>query len=181
MEVGSWSLVMKAVFLDRDGVLNDNSSGPPNLPEELRLLPGAAEAVRNLKEAGYGVFVVTNQGGVGLGYMTQEDLDLVHAKLVEEVEAVGGAFDDIAACVHKPRAGCECRKPKPGMILSLADRYGVDLAHSFMVGDRDSDIEAGQAAGVRTVYIGNPGTAPKGADYVAPTLKDAASWIIGGD
>lgn len=170
----------KAFFLDRDGVLNIFDKIPPNKPEELQLFPGAAKAVAMLKQAGYHVFVVTNQGGVGLGYLSEANLEAVHQKLRDEIEDQGGYFDEIRACTHKPRAGCACRKPKPGMILDLASKFKIDLPNSYMVGDRDMDIQAGIAAGTRTVFIGSSSDAPAGVDLVSPSLVSAVDNILGG-
>lgn len=169
----------KSVFLDRDGVLNKSyGRRPPNNPEELVLFPGVPEAIRKLNSAGYLVFVVTNQGGVGLGYMTQETLDAIHAKLQAEVAKAGGRFTEIAACTHKPKEGCACRKPKPGLILDLAERYNVDLAASFMVGDRDMDIQAGKAAGTRTILIESREKVAEQADYTCKNLLAASELIL---
>lgn len=169
----------KAVFLDRDGVLNKSYGfRPPNSPEELILLPGVPEVIRRLNEAGFLVFVVTNQGGVGLGYMSLEKLEAIHAKLVQEVAQGGGQFTEIAACTHKPKEGCPCRKPKPGLILDLAEKYNVDLAASFMVGDRDVDIQAGKAAGTRTILIKSREKTKEEPDYTCRSLLDASELIL---
>ncbi len=166
---------MKAFFLDRDGVINENHS--VNKPEELRLLTGAAKAVALLNRSGFKVFVVTNQGGVGLGYMSKADLDAVHERMIELIAAEGGEIKEIRACTHKPSLGCRCRKPQPGMIVELISKYGVDKTQSFMVGDRDVDVLAGSKAGVKTVFIGNQ--PPKGAapDYVFPSLLEAVQGL----
>ena len=169
----------KAVFLDRDGVLNKAYGfRPPNNADELILFPGVPEAIRGLNEAGYLVFVVTNQGGVGLGYMTEVELDAIHARLEELVGQAGGKFTEIAACIHKPKEGCACRKPKPGLILDLAERYNVDLEASFMVGDRDMDIQAGKAAGTRTILIKSKEKTTEEADYTCPNLLAASELIV---
>ncbi|MDD2431403.1 MAG: HAD family hydrolase [Firmicutes bacterium] len=169
---------MRAVFLDRDGVLNKSNGRPPNTPEELDLLPRVAEAISKLKEADFLIFVVTNQGGVGLGYMTKKALDEIHNRLILEVESGGGVIDEIKACIHKPRAGCMCRKPKPGMIFELAKKYNVDLSKSYMIGDREPDIDAGEAANLKTIFIGTKLDAPKNADHVERDLWEATQWIL---
>lgn len=169
----------KAVFLDRDGVLNKSYGfRPPNNPEELVILPGVPEAIRRLNDAGYLAFVVTNQGGVGLGYTTQAELDAIHEKLAQEVAAGGGKFTEIAACTHKPKEGCACRKPKPGLILGLAEKYNIDLAASYMIGDRDMDIQAGRAAGTRTILIKSREKTTEQADYTCRSLLAASKLII---
>ncbi|MCA1039356.1 HAD family hydrolase [Bacillus infantis] len=168
----------KAIFLDRDGVLNEVLSHRVkfvNKPEQLYLLEGAAEAVSLFNEAGYEVFGVTNQGGVGLGFMKEKDLHRVHERLQRLIREKGGHITEVAYCPHKPKAGCECRKPNAGMILDLAERYDIDLSKSFMVGDHERDIEAGIKAGCKTAFIG-PG--PTKADIQADTLWEAAKPIL---
>lgn len=168
----------RGVFLDRDGVLNQAYGfRPPNNVSELRLLPGAAEAVRYLHQGGMKVFVVTNQGGVGLGYMTPQELDAIHRKLLAEIEQAGGHIDEIMACIHKPKEGCSCRKPKPGMLTALAAKYNIDLGKSFMVGDREVDIEAGMAAGTTTILIETENV-PTKADHICDSLSTAAQLIL---
>lgn len=168
----------RAVFLDRDGVLNKSlGRRPPNSPAELEMLPGAAAAVKRLNDAGFKVFVVTNQGGVALGYMTREQLDAVHQKLREEVAREGGIIHDIAACTHRPWARCSCRKPQPGLLLQLARKHKIDLAQSFMVGDREVDIQAGKAAGAVTILVGQE-EEETSADFTAPDLAAAAELIL---
>ncbi|MCK9524938.1 MAG: HAD family hydrolase [Limnochordia bacterium] len=168
----------RAVFLDRDGVLNKSiGKRPPNNQSELTLLPGVPQAVAELNKAGFLAFVVTNQGGVGLGYMTPEDLRGIHAKLAQEVAAAGGHFTEMMACTHRPKAGCACRKPKPGMLLRLAGKYNVDLAQSFMIGDRDMDIAAGKAAGTKTILIASDEKTEQVPDYTCPDLLTASRLL----
>lgn len=174
LEVGT---MKKAVFLDRDGVLNEvltNRVKFVNKPEQLFLLEGAAEAVAELSNEGFEIFVVTNQGGVGLGFLKERDLKKVHDRLDELVKEKGGKFREIAYCPHKPKAGCECRKPNAGMLFNLAEKYQIDLLSSVMVGDHERDIEAGKKAGCKTVFIGEGETA---ADYQARTLYQAVDII----
>lgn len=178
---------IRAVFLDRDGVITEVNSTRVhyvNKPEDVYLLPGAAEAIAGLREAGYAVYIVTNQGGIGLRYMSRKDLAEIHSRLEALLAEKGSAVDDIVFCPHRPDAGCPCRKPKPGMILELAKRYDIDLKKSYMVGDRDSDIQAGAAAGTQTVRISGlrSGSGRKKnsvpADITAPSLLEAAVEII---
>ena len=169
----------RGVFLDRDGVINQSYGfRPPNNADELVLFPGVPKAVRLLNEAGFLVFVVTNQGGVGLGYMTEAELEEIHSKLEAEVSVEGGQFDEIMSCIHRPKAGCSCRKPLPGMLTTLAAKYNVDLKKSYMVGDRDVDIEAGQRAGTTTILIESDEETTVAADYVCPSLLEASKLII---
>jgi D-glycero-D-manno-heptose 1,7-bisphosphate phosphatase len=165
----------KAVFLDRDGVINDHVRYV-NTPADLILFPGVGQAIRKLNDAGFNVFVVTNQGGVGLGFMKEENLRAIHEKMEQELKSDGAILDEIAYCPHKPKEGCACRKPEPKMILDLAAKYDVDVKRSYMVGDRDTDVFAGQKAGAKTIFIGNEAFAP--ATHSAPTLVEAVEWIL---
>lgn len=172
-------MTRRAVILDRDGVINDNRK-PVNTAADLVLFDVTASAVRLLNESGFLVVVATNQGGVGLGYLSEAELAEVHRTMVERLAAQGARLDDILACTHAPQDGCACRKPQPGMLRTLAERNHFDLTTSFMVGDRETDIQAGQAAGTRTVYIGRPLRSKVTADYNATDLLDAARWITRG-
>jgi D-glycero-D-manno-heptose 1,7-bisphosphate phosphatase len=148
-----------AVFLDRDGTLLDEL-GYLSDPDRVRLLPGAADAVRALNEAGLPVVVVTNQSGIARGYFTEEDLERVHARL-REVLAVHGASLDLV--LHSPyhpahgdpryRRDSACRKPGPGLLLAARDRLGLDLGRSWVVGDARRDLEAGRRAGVPHLFL----------------------------
>ncbi|PWK15991.1 D-glycero-alpha-D-manno-heptose-1,7-bisphosphate 7-phosphatase [Tumebacillus permanentifrigoris] len=166
-----------AVFLDRDGVINDHVRYV-NTPEDLILFPGVGPAIRSLREAGYRVFVVTNQGGIGLGHMKEESLHLIHEQMERELERDGATLDEIAYCPHKPHARCACRKPEPKMILDLAAKYDIDLSKSYMVGDRETDIESGQKAGTQTIFIGAKGESDPRATFSAKTLVDAVAFIL---
>ncbi|MFD7525486.1 D-glycero-alpha-D-manno-heptose-1,7-bisphosphate 7-phosphatase [Paenibacillus chitinolyticus] len=177
----------KAVFLDRDGVLNEVMSGRVrhvNKPSDLHLLPGVPEALKGLKEAGFLLYIVTNQGGIGLGFMTEKTLLAIHRRLKKLLALENAVIDDIAYCPHRPAASCRCRKPKPGMLLDLARKHGIDLARSYTIGDSETDIGAGRAAGTRTIRIGDAGAAeaftapPDGADFAASSLLEAAVIIV---
>ncbi len=143
----------RAVFLDRDGTVNRaeiraGRSYPPATTEEFCLLPGADEAIASLRAGGYVVVVVTNQPDVATGVQTRFTVEAMHDRLRDLT-----AVDDIRVCYHVDADGCACRKPRPGMLLEAARAWGVDLRESWMVGDRWRDVEAGLAAGCRTVWI----------------------------
>jgi D-glycero-D-manno-heptose 1,7-bisphosphate phosphatase len=170
----------KAVFLDRDGVLNhsvvrDGTPYPAGL-NDLAIYPDAAGALRRLKQAGYLLIVVTNQPDIARGTLARA--------VVDEINAVLGAalpVDEFVVCPHDNSANCACRKPKPGMVLEAAARHSVDLTASFLIGDRWRDVDCGAAAGVRTVLIdrGYRERAPDHApDFVAASLGTAAEWIL---
>lgn len=170
----------KAVFLDRDGVINEVLSERVkfvNRPEQLHFLPGVPEAIRKLNESGLFelIAVVTNQGGVGLGYLKQEELDKIHEHMVSELQKEDAIIHEVASCTHKPKEGCACRKPGSLMMEELADKYDIDLSSSYMVGDREPDIQAGQNAGTKLVFIGEE---LEGVDATYPNLAEAVDWII---
>jgi D-glycero-D-manno-heptose 1,7-bisphosphate phosphatase len=143
----------RAVFLDRDGVLNeailrDGRPHPPASVEELKIIPGAPLALRRLKDAGFLLIVVSNQPDVARGTQSREAVEAIN-------RAIGDALpiDAFAICWHDDRDQCHCRKPKPGLILEAAARYEIDLKGSYLIGDRWRDIDAGAAAGCRTILI----------------------------
>ena len=121
-------------------------------PEELEVLPHAAEGVRELGRRGYATVVITNQRGVGRGLMTLADLEAVHTKLRAELARAGASLDGIFFCPHERDAGCACRKPLPGLIHAAARELGLDLARSLLIGDSPRDLEAGRAAGVPLLF-----------------------------
>jgi D-glycero-D-manno-heptose 1,7-bisphosphate phosphatase len=171
----------RAVFLDRDGVLNralvvDGVPRPPASLVQLEILPGVSESLALLRNAGFRLIVVTNQPDIARGRQTLEGVNRLNAALRDRLD-----FDDIYMCPHDDRDGCDCRKPRPGMLLRAAKAHGIDLRCSVMVGDRDRDIEAGRAAGCRTVLVdhghGNPPQAP--ADLNVASLFEAVGWILG--
>ena len=138
------------VFLDRDGVLNYRIPGDTYVtrPEQLEVLPHAAEAVRTLRERGYTIVVITNQRGVARGFMSEQQVAQVHAKLRDVLGAEGAALDGIYYCPHDRDDGCPCRKPRPGMLLQAAEELGLDLTRSVLVGDNVTDLQAAEAAGI---------------------------------
>ncbi|MCA1319282.1 HAD family hydrolase [Bacillus tianshenii] len=168
----------QGVFLDRDGVINEVLSKRVkfvNDPGDFHFLPGALEGMRILTEGGFKLFVVTNQGGVGLGYMKSQMLDEIHSHMLKEISAAGGEIVEVSACIHKPHEGCLCRKPGPKMIMDLAQRHSIDLNQSYMIGDREVDIEAGRAAETKNIFIGDK--ADIGDNYF-PSLLNAAEWLV---
>lgn len=150
------SELRRAIFLDRDGVIN----APPTSglyitsPEELHIIKGVPEAVVQFREAGFLVIVVTNQSGIARGVMTHAQVKAVHDRMRQLLAADGAILDDIFYCPHDDVDGCRCRKPKPGMLVEAAVRHDIDLKHSLMVGDQVRDSEAGVAAGCKTVTVG---------------------------
>lgn len=148
-----------AIFLDRDGVVIEDAHHLAS-PAQVRLIPGAADAIAALNRAGWPVVVVTNQSGVARGLFTVGAVEAVHAHLSGQLEGYGARIEAYYYCPHLPTADveayrleCDCRKPKPGMLLRAAEELGLDLDRSWMVGDRASDLQAGAAAGTRTVLV----------------------------
>jgi D-glycero-D-manno-heptose 1,7-bisphosphate phosphatase len=172
----------RAVFLDRDGVLNraEVRDGKPYAPrrlEEFRLLPGTAAALRGLREARLFLVVITNQPDIANGLVGEAVVAAMHERLRKRLP-----IDDIKLCPHGQSAGCDCRKPKPGMLMAAARQHAIDLSASFMVGDRVSDMLAGQAAGCYTIFLqrGYEETRRQSieADTVAYSLPGAARLIL---
>jgi D-glycero-D-manno-heptose 1,7-bisphosphate phosphatase len=167
----------RLVLLDRDGTLNRKAPEGSYVtqPSELQVLPGAGEAVRRLNEAGIAVAVVTNQRCVALGLVTEETLESIHARLRDDLAACGARVDAIYHCPHLEGA-CDCRKPAPGMLRAAAARFGVAPHEAVMIGDADSDVEAGRRFGARTIRL----TRSRLTDTeTAPDLASAADLVIG--
>ncbi len=186
---------LPAVFIDRDGTLNemvyDEVHGlldSPRKPEQVMLMPGAGAFLKGVRALGYRIVVVTNQPGIAKGTLSAEDLQAVNQRLSELLAAQGGAWDDLQVCTHHSRSGppCDCRKPKPGMLLRAAEEHRLDLGKSWMVGDGLVDVQAGRAAGCRTIllakvkvqeierFISMEGAEP---DFVAAGLDEALPII----
>lgn len=172
----------RAVFLDRDGVLNravvrEGKPYPPQTLAEVIVEPGTAEHLRELKALGFLLIVVTNQPDVASGKQEKAVVEAINAHLATMMP-----LDDIYVCYHGKSDGCNCRKPRPGMMLEAAERHGIDLGSSYIIGDRFRDVEAGQAAGCRTVWIDygylEPGPAQP-ADARVGSLAEGAAWIVG--
>jgi D-glycero-D-manno-heptose 1,7-bisphosphate phosphatase len=187
---------LRAVFLDRDGVLNalvpDPATGLPESPnrvEDLQLLPGVASALRTLRAAGYLLVCVTNQPAAAKGKTSVAELQAIQARLVTLLEGDGARIDLLEICLHHPdgivpelSGPCECRKPAPGMLVRAASHLGVDLRQSWMVGDSESDVEAGRLAGCRTILVTHPDSRHRrgeetAADAVVSDLVGAASLL----
>ena len=172
----------RAVFLDRDGVLNralvrDGRPYPPAGVGELEVLPGVAEALAALRQAGYLLVVVTNQPDVARGTQPRAAVEAIHRELLARLP-----LDEVRCCFHDDADGCACRKPRPGLLQEAARDRHVDLAASFMVGDRWRDTEAGAAAGCRTIFIdhGYQERRPDRCDARVASLAEAAAWILAG-
>jgi D-glycero-D-manno-heptose 1,7-bisphosphate phosphatase len=171
----------RAVFLDRDGVVNeaairDGKPYPPENAESMRIPAGTADALGRLKERGFFLVVVTNQPDVARGRQTREAVEQMHRRLLSELP-----LDDVLTCYHDDADDCECRKPRPGLIKRAAQQYGIDLRQSFLIGDRWRDIDAGVNAGCKTILIDrgyaerSPASTP---DARVGSLPEAVDWIL---
>jgi D-glycero-D-manno-heptose 1,7-bisphosphate phosphatase len=171
----------RAVFLDRDGVLNraivrDGKPYPPASLAELEIVEGAADSLARLKDLGFLLLVVTNQPDVARGTQSLDAIQAMHGVMRQALP-----LDDFLICPHDDADRCQCRKPAPGLMMEAQQRYGIDLARSFLVGDRWRDVDAGQAAGCRTVFLDRhyrergPSIPP---DARVSTLPEAVDWIV---
>jgi D-glycero-D-manno-heptose 1,7-bisphosphate phosphatase len=188
-----------AVFLDRDGVINSyvydadfGTVDSPSNPDTFRLSPGAGEAIAELNRLGMVVVVVSNQPGIAKGKFTQTLLDQITDKMRADIGDCGGRLDAVYYCLHHPestlpdyRVRCDCRKPRPGMLLQAARELDIDIHRAFMIGDGITDIEAGCAAGAKTIFVGQSKPYIFEAferhcikpDFMAPSLAEAVTII----
>jgi len=174
------------IFLDRDGVINENRADHVKSWYEFRFLPGALNAMRLLTERHYRIFVVTNQAAVNRGLLASATLEEIHRRMVATAEAHGAHIAGLRYCPHRDDEACACRKPQPGMLLSLAAERQIDLGHAYFIGDALSDVAAGHAAGCRTILVrtGRGSEQLGHADFlrhrprhVAANLLDAVHWL----
>ncbi len=143
----------KIVILDRDGVVNFDSLEYIKSPDEWQAIPGSLEAIAQLNRAGYHVIIVTNQSGIARGFYDLATLDQIHEKLIRELAAVGGHVDEILFCPHHPEVGCECRKPRPGLLYQIKEKYSVNLADTFFIGDSWTDMQVACTAGCKPILV----------------------------
>lgn len=152
-------------------------------PDLVQLIPGAAEGLMSLRKAGYMIVIVTNQSGIGRGYFDAQTLERVHDRLRSELRKKGADFDAIYFCPHTPEDNCNCRKPKPGLLLRAASELNIELKSSYTLGDRDLDVEAGGAAGTTTILVSTNSPSVKSElqrapDFVVRNLSEAAKVIL---
>lgn len=175
----------KAVFLDRDGTLNEDP-GYLNDPNAVKILETVPEALAKLKAAGFLPIVVSNQSGINRGLVSPENLPKIHDKINSYLRPAGGVIFDFIPCIHKPDDGCDCRKPKPGLLLEAQKKFNLDLSRSYMIGDKASDIGAAKNAGVKASVLVRTGEGrraetelePGQATFIADSLEQAADWIL---
>lgn len=185
--------LLEAVFIDRDGTLNEDI-GYVSAPDQLILYPWAAEAVRLVNGSGLKAVVITNQSGIARGLYTEDDLKSIHLRMIDELERQGARLDAVYYCPHHPEIGdadyrvvCECRKPRTGMLDAAAREHNIDLAQSFVIGDKASDIALADNAGARSALVltgygretlGRRDCFPCEPSIVAENLLEAVKQIL---
>jgi len=172
----------KAVFLDRDGTINVDV-GYINNPDDFELIPRSLDALLLLQKAGFKLFIVSNQSGIGRKFITHSQLKAVHGKMASLLSPHGISFHEIYYCPHHPDEECQCRKPNPLFVRKAAHEYNLDLSKSWFVGDKTADVQCGKNAGCRSIlvktgYGGNDKQHSAKADFVAADLFEAAQHII---
>jgi len=180
-------LLKKVVFLDRDGVINQDSPDYIKSWAEFKFLPGSIAALKKLTMGGYTIIVITNQSAINRRMISRATLDEIHARMKDAVRAGGALIKDIFFCPHRPEEGCLCRKPEPGMIFSARQTYQIELGSAYMIGDSAKDIECAHNAGCGPAILvetGNGIEAQKTLaaknirpDHVAADLLAAVDWI----
>ena len=181
----SRELIKKAIFLDRDGVIVEDT-GYISSPEELILFPDVIPVLKKLQHS-FRLIVVTNQSGIARGYFTEEDLFAINERVIQMLADYGVGLDAIYYCPHHPKVGndeyrieCECRKPKPGLLRLATEEFGIELDQSFLIGDKDTDIQAGYAMDIKTIKISrNDRESPdeSRADFIISTFGEVSDII----
>jgi D-glycero-D-manno-heptose 1,7-bisphosphate phosphatase len=176
-----------AVFVDRDGTIcfDKHYLGDP---AGLELIPTVVDGLRKLTKAGVPIIIVTNQSGVARGYFTEETLIKIHKDLVKILEKQGVSILDVFYCPHMPDAGCDCRKPAPGLLLRASKKHGIDLSKSYVIGDRMMDIEMAHKVNARGILVPEPGdqygvdnetkASKEKPDFRTNTFLEAADWVL---
>ena len=174
----------RAIFLDRDGTINENRRDYVKSWSEFEFLPNALEGLKRLSKSEYKIIVITNQRAVARGMMSLAALEDIHARMLAEVEGAGGRIDAVYVCAHDTKDGCNCRKPKTGLLDLAAETFNLDLRGCWMVGDKTQDVQTGVNACCRTIlvatgYGGGDGLHKIESNYRAKDLSEAAEIILG--
>lgn len=179
----------RIIFLDRDGVINkdpiDTACGYVTKWKEFKFLRGAKRAIRKLTKAGYRIYIISNQAGISKGYFTLKDLKGVTKRMLKEIEKSGGKIAGAFYCPHRNEDNCDCRKPKAGLFKKALGRRKIVLKNIFFIGDKIADVQAGHAAGLKSVLVlcgkeslKNKRQWIKKPDYIKQDLLDAVNWIL---
>lgn len=180
---------MTTIFLDRDGVINENRSDYVKSWDEFRFLPGAREAITRLTRAGHRIVVCSNQAGIARGLIARETVEEIHRRMSAGIEEMGGVIEKVYYCPHAKDANCSCRKPRPGQLLRARDELGIDLSDAIFIGDSITDVRAGLAAGVQPILVltglgleqfRDHHHEANGAFRIFLSLRDAADSILQG-
>lgn len=181
------STPIRAVFLDRDGVINDERPGYVQRWEQVHFLEGVMPALARLAESEFKIVVVTNQSAIGRGIVDRVCVDEIHRRMLEQIRQHGGRIDRIYVCPHRPEEGCECRKPAPGLLQQAQSELGVDLSRSYLIGDHTTDLAAARAVGATGILVrtGRGGQAAQelvrgdgSPPVVMEDLAAAVDWIL---
>jgi histidinol-phosphate phosphatase family protein len=160
----------KSVFLDRDGVLNKNKDDYVKHISELEIFPFISESIKKLQSVGFKIIVITNQSAINRGLMTEKHLNEIHAKIQSFLIQHNTKIDYFYYCPHTPTENCSCRKPKAGLLLKAIDDFSIDVNNSWFIGDRDSDIQAGQSVGCKTLKIQNNFNLEKAVNLILKSI-----------
>lgn len=180
---------MSTIFLDRDGVINENRSDYVKSWNEFRFLPGSKQAITKLTNAGHRIIVCTNQTGVARGSLSVETVEEIHRRMIAEIDKIGGVIERVYYCPHSKNENCLCRKPRPGMLLRARDELHIDMNDAIFIGDSITDVRAGLAARVQTVLVlsglgieqfREHHHEAEGPFHIARSLKHAAEFILQG-
>ena len=172
-------MASRTVFVDRDGTMAKDVNYCRH-PDDFELFLNTARAIKLLNQHGFKVIVITNQSGIARGYFTEETLAQIHEKMKSELAKEGACIDGIYYCPHHPDDNCDCRKPKPKLVLQAAKEHDIDLKHSFVVGDLPLDIDMGKAVGCKTILLLDSPQEDMNIspDYIASDLLEATQYVL---
>ena len=165
---------MRAIFLDRDGVICENRTDHVKSWNEFQFLPGVKDSLAALSRLDLPIIVITNQAAIGRGIVPAHVVEDIHRRMVADVEAFGGRIDRVVYCPHTPEEGCSCRKPEPGMLRQVADDMGIDLSRSYVVGDAATDLMAGQRVGSQAFLV----LTGRGWQQLLPALRSVGHFTV---
>jgi len=164
-------MTKKAIFLDRDGVINKNRSDYVKDISELKIFSNVSESIKKLKNYGFLVIVITNQSAINRGLTSHENVNKIHHSIESFLEKNKTSIDAFYYCPHKPDENCMCRKPKPGLIIQASNEFNIELKSSWMIGDSDSDVKAGELAGCNSIKICSDFKLPDAVNMISKSIK----------